>query len=115
MLSRVLTTVGLAASLLFGATNVFADGHIQYSTVSLNVRTGPSTSYDRFATLKKCQKVEVLRCVSDYGAPWCEVSWNYQTGWVAAKYLAKKDICYYAPKKKYKQHDYHAPKKKYTY
>ena len=105
----------LLAVSIFALTSatVFADHHIQYTTAGLNVRTGPSIDYKKIGTLEKCEKVGVGDCVDEYGALWCEVIWNYQTGWVAAEYLSKKNVCDYPKTKEPKYKDEYKKEHKY--
>ena len=49
----------------------------------VNVRTGPSTSYNRVDTLQRGENVEVTECKSG----WCYVQHNGPDGWVSGNYL----------------------------
>lgn len=53
------------------------------STVSLNVRSGPSTSYGVVDVLYAGENVDVERCRGG----WCEISHSGPDGWVSARYL----------------------------
>lgn len=49
----------------------------------VNVRTGPSTSYNRVDTLHRGENVEVTEC----NAGWCYIQHNGPDGWVSGNYL----------------------------
>lgn len=55
------------------------------TTVTLNMRRGPSTAYAAFIAIPAGATVRVTRCVEGY--VWCEVVYAGYTGWVAARYL----------------------------
>ncbi len=54
------------------------------SKASLNVRTGPGTSYNIVDTLYRGERVEVTECVSN---GWCRIEHEGPDGWVSARYL----------------------------
>ncbi len=54
------------------------------SNVSLNVRTGPGTSFRVVDTLYPGERVEVKECVSN---GWCRIEHVGPDGWVSARYL----------------------------
>ncbi len=54
------------------------------SKASLNVRTGPGTSYNVIDTLYRGELVEVTECVSN---GWCRIEHSGPDGWVSARYL----------------------------
>ncbi|MCF6344617.1 MAG: SH3 domain-containing protein [Devosiaceae bacterium] len=54
------------------------------SNVSLNVRTGPGTSYNVVDTLYTGERVEVTECVSN---GWCRIEHTGPDGWVSSRYL----------------------------
>jgi len=84
----------LASALDFGATGVtpteppLGDGEVYAIVASqastLNLRTGPSTSYDVIAEIPKGTRIVVTR----YDAEWCAVRWGSLTGYVMTKYLS---------------------------
>ncbi len=82
--SRLLTTVVLAVSGLF-ATLGTASAYEAAATVSLNVRSGPSTGYRVVGVLRPNQVVDVLRCNSTN--TWCEIQDPTVRGWASARYL----------------------------
>lgn len=55
------------------------------TTVSLNMRRGPGTSYAVVRAIPAGANVSVNRCIPDY--TWCEVSYAGSTGWASARYL----------------------------
>lgn len=55
------------------------------TTVSLNMRSGPSTQYGVIAVIPAGGTVAVSRCTNGYA--WCEVTYGNRTGWVSARYL----------------------------
>jgi uncharacterized protein YraI len=59
---------------------------LAYTTADLNIRTGPSASYQRFDTIPEGGQVTVHGCLSGYN--WCDVSWSGERGWVSGAYLA---------------------------
>lgn len=71
---------GLAALLLSGAADAAA-----ITSVSLNIRTGPSTAYPAIAVVPASQPVVVYGCTA--GPAWCDVSWGSYRGWIAAAYI----------------------------
>jgi len=55
------------------------------TTVSLNMRTGPSTGYSVIRAIPAGATVNVNRCTNSYS--WCEVYYAGSTGWASARYL----------------------------
>jgi len=55
----------------------------QITTSSLNVRTGPSTSYKSIASLKSGSQVKILEKKND----WYKISYGKISGWVSGKYV----------------------------
>lgn len=53
------------------------------ATGSVNVRTGPSTQYQRVDTLQRHERVDVVGCRSG----WCYVEHRGADGWVSGNYL----------------------------
>lgn len=62
-------------------------------TTDLNIRTGPSTAYQRFDTIPGGSHVNVNNCLAGYN--WCDVSWAGTRGWVSGNYLAYLGSSYY--------------------
>ena len=56
------------------------------TTAGLNVRTGPSTSYAKIATLSYGQSVNVLSTSNG----WSKINYNGSTGYVSSQYLQSK-------------------------
>ena len=54
------------------------------TTYALNVRSGPSTSYRSIGTLKKGDRIEVIRITNDFA----EFKYNGSTAYASVKYLA---------------------------
>jgi uncharacterized protein YraI len=84
MLKNMLKTTVLTTALLVPGVATAAVGAIV--TTDLNIRTGPSTSYQRFATIPDGGRVTVHGCRQAYN--WCDVSWHGDRGWVSGNYLA---------------------------
>lgn len=78
---RILTTSALAtiASLGF-ASAAFAD----QATASVNVRSGPGTSYRVVDTLYPGEQVNIETCRSN---GWCLIEHSGPDGWVSSRYL----------------------------
>lgn len=57
------------------------------ATASVNVRSGPGTSYSVVDTLRAGQQVEIDRCTGG----WCFVEKSGPDGWVSARYLSDDD------------------------
>lgn len=57
------------------------------ATASVNVRTGPSTSYRVVDTLRPGENVDVSRCAGG----WCRIDHSGPDGWVSANYLTVYD------------------------
>lgn len=55
------------------------------TTVSLNMRQGPSTQYSVIRAIPAGATVAVYRCTDGY--VWCEVGYAGSTGWASARYL----------------------------
>ena len=83
----------LSSALDFGSTGVVPTdppltGDEQYATVTpelstLNLRSGPSTSYAVIAEIPKGTQI----VVTSYGSVWCAVRWGELTGYVMTEYL----------------------------
>lgn len=57
-----------------------------YSTVNLNLRTGPDTDFPRVDVIPEGNSVEILGCLRDKS--WCDIVWDRSRGWVYSEYLA---------------------------
>ncbi len=76
----------LCAALGFSLVGMAAAQAAQ-STVSLNVRSGPSTNYRVVDVLYEGENVDVERCQSG----WCQINHSGPDGWVSASYLTNVD------------------------
>lgn len=79
-----------ATSAIFalGASNVYADSKVGEVTVySLNVRRGPSTSYDVIGGLSKGDKVDIVSSKDG----WYQIKYKSKDGWVSGDYVTTKD------------------------
>lgn len=72
-----------AVAVLAGLTSVPAAMGAE-ATVSLNVRSGPSTAYSVVDVLYAGENVDVEQCRS---SGWCYVTHSGPDGWVSARYL----------------------------
>lgn len=83
------------AALLLSAGAAFA--YPAEATASVNVRSGPSTTYAVLDVLSPGERVDVQRCRGS----WCFVSHRGADGWVSANYLsrgyASRPPAYYPP------------------
>jgi len=95
-----------AAAALAAAVVLPAAAHAAYTTGSVNLRSGPGTSYARLTTVPAGAYVDVYDCAS-----WCRVSWNGYEGWISGSYV---DAGYtprserpraYAPRYSYRDRD----------
>lgn len=57
-----------------------------YSTVNLNLRTGPDTEFPRVDVIPEGDPVEILGCLRDES--WCDIVWDGSRGWVYSEYIA---------------------------
>lgn len=55
------------------------------TSVSLNLRTGPTTAYPAIVVVPARQAVVVYGCTA--GPGWCDVGWGGYRGWIAAAYV----------------------------
>ena len=77
--------LGLATVLMATlSTQAFAFGAA--ATTSVNVRSGPGTSYGVVDTLYSGEAVNVSTCQS---TGWCKITHSGPDGWVSAKYLTQ--------------------------
>lgn len=90
-MSSLIKALALAAGLMVPATALAATSAIV--TTDLNVRTGPSASYQRYGTIPAGDEVTVYGCLSGYN--WCDVDWAGGRGWVSGNYLAYLGQRYY--------------------
>jgi uncharacterized protein YraI len=75
----------LLGSLLLAAPALAAP---VYSSVDLNLRTGPGEQYPILAVLAKNDEGNALGCLADWS--WCDISIGGYHGWVAAEFLVTK-------------------------
>lgn len=73
----------LGAFVTYESDRVYADQAI-VQVDHLNVRTGPSTNYDRIGQVQKNQSYAIVEAKGN----WLKIKWNGKTGWVA-KWLTK--------------------------
>ncbi len=84
-LSKIFMTLTLAIAgvATTTSTTLATSTHNALATSSLNVRTGPSTSFDILDTLYRGELVQTHECRQG----WCFISHAGPDGWVAARYL----------------------------
>ena len=87
----MLKAVTLAAGLILPGAALAATSAVV--TTDLNVRTGPSASYQRYGTIPAGDQVTVYGCLAGYN--WCDVDWAGGRGWVSGNYLAYLGQRYY--------------------
>jgi uncharacterized protein YraI len=87
MLRQTLFSSALAGALL--TPGIAAAATTAITTADLNIRTGPSASYQRFDTIPARNPVTVYGCLRGYN--WCDVAWAGERGWVSGKYLAYRE------------------------
>ncbi|SFZ81403.1 Uncharacterized conserved protein YraI [Devosia enhydra] len=83
-LKRTAIAAGLALAGII-ATSAASFAAPAVATGSVNVRTGPSTSYRVVDTLRPGERVEIEYCQGS----WCNISRPGPDGWVSASYLAR--------------------------
>ena len=81
--SSYLTTAGASAT--EPAPSVVTGSGTMYATTSVNVRTGPSTSYAVVTTLEQGQQVSTTGKTSN---GWTEVVWQGAARWMSSQYLS---------------------------
>jgi len=79
------TTILAAAALVAGIT-ITTGALAAQATGSVNVRSGPSTSYSVVDTLSRGETVAVRECSSN---GWCYITHPGPDGWVSARYLSE--------------------------
>lgn len=95
--SKVLSALLVLALMLSLSGMAFAETRM-YAITSVNVRTGPDTSYYLLGSLEPGEEVNWTGNVSD---GWYEILWSsYTNGWVAGNYLS-----YYDPDDYYYYYD----------
>ena len=62
---------------------------VLYSTISLNVRKGPSTDYESIGALKEGEAVDVIGYAIDYG--WYMIKFGNGIGYVSGSYMTPDD------------------------
>lgn len=63
------------------------NGTIMYATMSLNIRTGPSTDYDVIGYLAEGQEVEIIGYAEEYG--WYAIDYFGTVGFVSGGYMTE--------------------------
>lgn len=86
MMSRKLTTLVAAACAGLVMMTGAALASPAQATVSLNVRSGPSSGYRVVDVLRPGERVEVESCRSN---GWCYINHSGSDGWVSSRYLAQ--------------------------
>lgn len=82
----------LKAALLAGAMlvpGVAAAATAAIVTTNLNLRSGPGTGYQAFASIPVGSRVTVYGCATGYN--WCDVDYAGYRGWVSGNYLAYRE------------------------
>ena len=74
----------LLALVMGGATAALAST-VAVSTVNVNLRAGPATSYPVVTVLPQGTRIITHGCVADYA--WCDVAFGQYRGWVSASYI----------------------------
>lgn len=74
----------LAGAVVAAAMTFAAPAQAEYATTSVNVRSGPGTSYSVVDVLRSGQQVDVTR----QSGGWCYVVKSGPDGWVSCRYLA---------------------------
>jgi hypothetical protein len=75
------SALALATLILSAAGALAADG---VATGTVNVRTGPGSSYNKVDTLHAGEEVDIGQCQSG----WCYIEHSGPDGWVSANYLS---------------------------
>jgi uncharacterized protein YraI len=86
--------IGLvAATASLGAVGAQASSGWVQQGVSLNARSGPSTSYPVIHTFSSCSELTL----GQWQNGWVQVSYNYQNYWVSGQYVANHACQPYQP------------------
>ena len=80
---RKLLTFGVVSLLV--AISFAASAQQAFTIRSVNVRSGPDTSYPPVAVLASGAPVQVMGCLDDWS--WCDVAFGDNRGWTYAPYL----------------------------
>jgi uncharacterized protein YraI len=80
-LPNIAKAAGLGGAVLLLSAGVASAA---VATASVNVRTGPSTSYNAIDTLRPGEQVAIV----DRDGSWCAVQKSGPDGWVACRYLS---------------------------
>jgi uncharacterized protein YraI len=78
-------TITIVAAGFLAAISMTASAQSAYTTRSVNVRSGPDTSYPPVAVLATGAPVQVMGCLDDWS--WCDVVFGDNRGWTYAPYL----------------------------
>ena len=81
MRKTIKSTLLALATLVASTAGAYAAEGV--ATGAVNVRTGPSTSYNKVDTLHAGEQVEIGQCQSG----WCYIEHSGPDGWVSANYL----------------------------
>jgi uncharacterized protein YraI len=79
---RLIAIAATGLGIGLGATSV-AHAYAAYTTGAVNVRTGPSTGYQKITALQRGTPVDVRFCQPS----WCQVAFWGGAGWVSSNYL----------------------------
>jgi uncharacterized protein YgiM (DUF1202 family)/beta-N-acetylglucosaminidase len=81
--------VALSAYFVFSLTESYADSStysVKVTTSTLNVRSGPSTSYAIVGKLTLGQNVQVLGSVTNGGLKWYKITYNSKAAYICSTY-----------------------------
>lgn len=84
-MKRALSLAGAAAAAVLALTSFAAAAVTGYTTGTVNMRAGPSTSYPRITTIPEDSRITVYGCTTGYR--WCDTSWRGRRGWVSGRYI----------------------------
>ncbi len=80
MKNKLALAIGATVAAFCMSAPVFADT----ATTTVNVRSGPGTSYRVVGVLQAGDYVDVNRCTGG----WCEISMRGPDGWVSSRFLS---------------------------